>query len=64
MVSVCATAVVNLFAINQGLLVWWLFALLGVWEQRADEGGRETGMELNFKQNNHKSRELLGLGCL
>lgn len=33
-VSVCATSVVNLFAIKQAVLVWWLFALLGM------EGGR------------------------
>lgn len=38
MVSVCATAIVNLFAIKQGLLVWWLFALLGVQGQGADRG--------------------------
>lgn len=38
-VSVCATAVVHLFAIKEGLLVWWMFALLGV--QGADKGQRK-----------------------
>lgn len=42
MVSLSATAVVNLFAIKQGLLVCWLFALLRVQGHRADRGREEV----------------------
>lgn len=47
MVSVCATAIVNLFAIKQRLLVWWLLALLGVRGQGAN-GGKGKRYELKF----------------
>lgn len=46
MVSGFATAVINLFAIKQGLLVWWLFALLGAQGQAADRGkGKRYGLK-------------------
>lgn len=40
-VPVCATAVVHLFAVKEGLLVWWMFALLGVQGQGIDRGQRK-----------------------
>lgn len=59
----CATAVVNLFAIKP-IAVLVAVCFVGQYREAKSYLGQGRDMDLKFKQNNHKSIRLLAFGCL